>query len=55
MTEKLFYGNGPLEANVIVKDCRELPDGTFAVILDKTPFHPKGGGQPSDIGWGAKN
>lgn len=50
MTEKLFYGNGPLEANVIVKDCRELPDGTFAVILDKTPFHPKGGGQPSDIG-----
>ncbi len=23
----------------------------YYVILDKTIFHPKGGGQPSDIGW----
>ena len=31
-------------------ECRPAEDGRYAVILDKTLFHPQGGGQPGDTG-----
>lgn len=50
MTKKIFFGTAPLKAEVKVLECRSSEGGTYALILDQTPFHPKGGGQPSDIG-----
>src|SRR5262249_40985166 len=35
------------DAKVAAVDVR---DGLIGVVLDQTPFYPKGGGQPSDVG-----
>lgn len=50
MTLRLYYEHDLLTAQVELLSC--LPrDGLFAAILHATPFHPQGGGQPSDSGW----
>ncbi|MCI6530498.1 MAG: alanyl-tRNA editing protein [Mesosutterella sp.] len=49
-TERLYYAPGCLEADCRVISCSPLEGGLFAIVLDRTPFHPKGGGQPADRG-----
>lgn len=50
MTLRLYYDNAPLLTSVEVLSC--IPhEQLFAVTLSATPFHPQGGGQPSDTGW----
>ena len=34
----------------MVLSCEKTEDGLWAVVLDRTLFHPQGGGQPSDAG-----
>ncbi|MFO2464230.1 alanyl-tRNA editing protein [Pseudomonas sp. 15FMM2] len=50
MTERLFFTHDHLTADVEVLECTPS-DELFAVVLQSTPFHPQGGGQPSDTGW----
>jgi len=50
MTLRLYYDNAPLLTSVEVLSCI-AHEQQFAVTLNATPFHPQGGGQPSDIGW----
>lgn len=50
MTEALYLHSDVLKATATVVSCEPLEDGLWAVQLDKTIFHPQGGGQPSDIG-----
>lgn len=50
-TEKLYYQEPYLReftANILSKTA--LPDGRYAVVLDRTAFYPEGGGQPCDLG-----
>ncbi|MDO7243661.1 alanyl-tRNA editing protein [Acinetobacter pittii] len=49
MTQALYL-LGALSAEVEVLACSPSEDGRFAVHLSATPFHPQGGGQPSDTG-----
>lgn len=49
MTQALYL-LGTLSAEVEVLACIPSEDGRFAVRLSVTPFHPQGGGQPSDTG-----
>ncbi|MGC5700378.1 alanyl-tRNA editing protein [Pseudomonas sp. NFXW11] len=50
MTLRLYYQHAPLLASVEVLSC--IPDEQhFVATLAATPFHPQGGGQPSDTGW----
>ncbi|OTG87439.1 hypothetical protein B9T31_02745 [Acinetobacter sp. ANC 4558] len=49
MTEALYL-LGATCADVSVLACSLVPNGLFAVQLSATPFHPQGGGQPSDTG-----
>lgn len=51
MTMKLYWQDDLLEAMVTVLSCTQRPDGRYLVFLDASPFHPQGGGQPSDIGY----
>ena len=37
-----FYGT--------VTECRDMGDGLYAVVLDRTAFFPEGGGQSADVG-----
>jgi len=50
MTERIFDSD-PYQTEVQAKvlSCRPSPDG-FVVLLDRTVFFPKGGGQPEDRG-----
>jgi alanyl-tRNA synthetase len=50
LTEKLFYKNAYLsECEAEVTDI-VVKEGKTLVVLDKSPFYPEGGGQPSDVG-----
>lgn len=49
MTQALYL-TGVLAAEVEVLECNSCEDGRFAIRLSATPFHPQGGGQPSDKG-----
>ena len=48
--EKNLYLYGIAEHLVEVISCEQLENHHFKVILNQTPFHPQGGGQPSDVG-----
>ena len=50
MTERLYYYHDDLQLEARVLACTAQEDGTYAVQLDATLFHPQGGGQPSDSG-----
>lgn len=49
MTELLYFFSDQLSAEAVVQKCREVKGG-YEVTLNRTAFHPQGGGQPSDIG-----
>lgn len=51
MTERLYYASDMLECTALVLRCDQQADGRYAIVLDKTVFHPQGGGQPADKGW----
>lgn len=51
MTERLYLTDRALRAYIHVLDCTAQDDGRYALRLSATPFHPQGGGQPSDTGW----
>ena len=48
--EKSLYLFGISEHKVEVLACEPCENNYFKVILNQTPFHPQGGGQPSDVG-----
>lgn len=50
MTERLYYTSDAIQGVAQVLSCSEEPDGRYAIVLDKTLFHPQGGGQPADRG-----
>lgn len=50
MTERLYYTGDTLKGMAQVLACEPAEAGNFAIILDKTLFHPQGGGQPADGG-----
>lgn len=50
MTQRLFFNDDATRCEVEVTHCAPHEDG-FVVTLAATPFHPQGGGQPSDTGW----
>jgi len=50
MTELMHFSSDELSAVAVVLGCSEGRDG-YEVTLDRTVFHPQGGGQPSDIGY----
>ncbi|WP_313485298.1 alanyl-tRNA editing protein [Pseudescherichia sp.] len=50
MTERLYYTSDATQGVAKVLSCIEEPDGRYAIVLDKTLFHPQGGGQPADAG-----
>lgn len=50
MTKLLYIQKpGQLESDVRVTAVEREGDATF-LVLDRTPFYPQGGGQPSDVG-----
>lgn len=51
MTERLYYTRDDTQAPACVLRCMPEADGRYAVELDRTLFHPQGGGQPADAGW----
>ncbi len=50
MTEALYLASDDLECTARVLSCEQTQEGLWAVVCDRTVFHPQGGGQPSDIG-----
>lgn len=51
MTERLYYTSDATECTARIIDCLSEADGRYAIALDRTLFHPQGGGQPADRGW----
>lgn len=51
MTERLYYTSDATECLARVVKCLSEADGRYAIELDRTLFHPQGGGQPADRGW----
>lgn len=49
MTQALYLSD-ITQTKVEVLQCDPTEDGRFAIQLAQTPFHPQGGGQPSDLG-----
>ena len=50
MTNALYLSSDETIAQAQVIACEQTEDGLWAVKLDRTIFHPQGGGQPSDLG-----
>ncbi|MCW3479701.1 alanyl-tRNA editing protein [Neisseriaceae bacterium JH1-16] len=50
MTERLYFRSDETVATACVTRCVE-ENGQWIAILDRTLFHPQGGGQPGDTGW----
>ena len=50
MTNALYLSSDETIAQAQVIACEQTEDGLWAVELDRTIFHPQGGGQPSDLG-----
>ena len=54
MTTRLYLDDPEqLQFDALVLSVRELGDRP-AAVLDRTAFHPEGGGQPGDRGWLAR-
>ncbi|EMI5804400.1 alanyl-tRNA editing protein [Klebsiella aerogenes] len=51
MTERVYYASDATEGRAHIISCSAEADGGYAIELDRTLFHPQGGGQPSDRGW----
>ena len=51
MTERLYYTSDATECLARVVNCLSEAEGRYAIELDRTLFHPQGGGQPADRGW----
>ncbi|MEJ5073044.1 alanyl-tRNA editing protein [Enterobacter ludwigii] len=51
MTERLYYTSDATEGRAHILRCEPDAEGRYAVELDRTLFHPQGGGQPADRGW----
>jgi len=51
MTERLYYTSDATEGRAQILRCEPDVEGRYAVELDRTLFHPLGGGQPADSGW----
>lgn len=49
MTELLYFCSDQTQATALVQTCAAVQGG-YEITLDRTPFHPQGGGQPSDVG-----
>lgn len=47
---KALYLSGVTQSQVEVLSCEADGKGSYQVRLSATPFHPQGGGQPSDVG-----
>jgi len=43
MTERLYYTSDATQGTAQVLSCTDEPDGRYAIVLDKTLFHPQGG------------
>lgn len=50
MTQLLYFENDCTTGSATVLSCEPTDEGLWAVVLDRTLFHPQGGGQPSDLG-----
>lgn len=50
MTQALYFESDSTTGSARVLSCQPMDDGLWAVVLDRTLFHPQGGGQPSDVG-----
>lgn len=50
MTKQLYFSSDQLSEDAVVRACVAVTNG-YEVILDRTIFHPQGGGQPSDVGY----
>jgi len=51
MTECVFLNSDALCLNAEVVECTAAENDRYAVRMNATVLHPRGGGQPSDIGW----
>ncbi len=51
MTERVYYTSDATDGRAQIIACTAEADGRYAIELDRTLFHPQGGGQPADRGW----
>ncbi len=51
MTERVYYTSDATDGRAQIIACTAEADGRYAIELDRTLFHPQGGGQPADCGW----
>ena len=50
MTERVYYTSDATDGRAQIIACTAEADGRYAIELDRTLFHPQGGGQPADRG-----